>query len=121
MELPDRDPNSDDPVVYPYDSNIHSAANNYAIAAWLKWRLKDPRLDGDLRAIMEVEMVEAQQLARLLEGLDQAEGDDLDEKLSDPAQRDALKSLALSWMRTQRALIDVVEEQVSHRAPSNGH
>lgn len=121
MTIPDREPRRSDSVIHPFSNQDQSASNNYKIVQWLHWRLRDPELPADLRQIMEVEAVEAQELARLLEALEQAEGRDLEEKLRNPAQRDTLKALALQWLRSQRALIDVTTAQVSHQAEGNGH
>ena len=121
MDLPDRDANSSDPINSPYRGNTPSASNSYAEAAWLRWRVTDPELGDDLCAIMEMEAVEAQQLAHLLEALEQAEGETLEEKMSDPEQRDTLRALSLRWMRSQRALIDTASESLDRRAGGNGH
>jgi len=121
MELPKRDANGDDPVVYPNRSNERSASNSYNEAAWLNWRLSDAGLDPDLRTIMEVELVEVTCLGRLLEALEQAKGDTLEAKMRDPRQRDELKTLSLTWLRSQRALIDATTGTLDRRAGGNGH
>lgn len=70
---------------------------------------------------MEVEAIEVEQLASLLEALDAAEGTTLEEKMSDPLQRDALRSLSLLWLRSQKALLDATTSSLDRRAGGNGH
>ena len=121
MSLPDRPANSSDPVISPYRDNPRSASNSYNESAWLQWRLTDPELTDDLRSIMEVEAIETQQLAHLLEALDEADGATLEDKMKVPAQRDHLRALSLRWLRSQRALLDATTESLDRRAGGNGH
>jgi hypothetical protein len=120
MSIPDRDANSDDPVVHPY-SEERSSANLYRISAWLTWRLSDPDLTGDLRDLMALEALETKALGELNQALEEMPGSSLEEKMSVPAQRAVLRSLTLVWMRHQAALIDATTRHLDHAAPTNGN
>ena len=92
MELPKRDANSNDPITYPYSDQPRSASNSFDVSAWLRWRMTDPELADDLRAIMEVEVIEAEALGNMLDALDKAKGDTLEDKMRVPEQKDTLKA-----------------------------
>jgi hypothetical protein len=121
MSIPDRDANSSDPVIQPYDSEDRSSANLFRMSAWLTWRLTDPDLTGDLRTLMELEAAETHALAELNQAVEQMPGETLTDKLEDPQQRATLRRLTLRWMRYQRALIDATTAHLDHAAPTNGH
>ena len=120
MDIPNRDANSTDPIVYPYRDQGRSADNSAFEAQWLKWRLTDPDLASDLRSIMEVEAIEVTYLSELLQALDDAQGATLEQKLANPVQRDHLRSLSLRWLRAQRALLDATTAELDHKAGGNG-
>jgi hypothetical protein len=121
MTLPERDANSDDPIVSPYRDLPSNATNNYKIAGWLSWRLTDPSLDPHMRALLEAEAEEALSLARLQETVEAMPGDSLEAKLADDANRATLRSLSLEWMRNQANLIEAATAAVDNQAQSNGH
>ena len=121
MELPKRDANSNDPIVYPYRDQPRSADNSYDTAQWLRWRLTDPQLPADMRDLMEVEAIEADELGNLLHALDKAEGATLEDKMKVPEQRDSLRALSLRWLRAQRALLDITTDALDRKAGGNGH
>ena len=120
MDIPNRDANSSDPIVYPYREQPRSANGSFNTAEWFRWRLTDPDLDDDLRTIIEVEAIEAEQLGHLLDALDKASGDTLEEKMKEPTQRDHLRALSLRWLRSQRALLDATTERLDRKAGGNG-
>ena len=120
MDIPKRDANSNDPIVYPCRGQ-RSANNSYNEAEWLKWRLTDPDLAPDIRQIMEVEVIEVTTLGQLLQALDETPGETLEDKMRVPAQRDTLRALSLRWLRSQRALLDATTASLDHRAGGNGH
>lgn len=119
-DLPQRDANSDDPVIHPYGDD-KSSANLFRISAWLTWRLTDPKLNGHLRTLMELEVGETRALAELNQALEEMPGADLAEKMSVPEQRALLRTKTLKWLRYQRALIDATTAHLDHAAPMNGH
>jgi hypothetical protein len=118
--IPDRDANSDDPVIHPYGED-RSSANLYRISVWLIWRLTDPELVGDLRDLMELEAVETHALAELTQAMEGMAGETLEEKMAIPAQRDTLRALSLHWMRCQAALIAATTAHLDRYSPTNGH
>jgi hypothetical protein len=121
MELPDRNANSDDPLGHPYDAYDRTSKNLFAIAQWLCWRLTDPELSPDTTEIMHLEADEALRLGQLNEALETMAGEELDDKLSDPANRSTLKRLTLAWLSAQRRLIDATTQALTVKSRANGN
>lgn len=120
-DIPDREPNRDDPVIQPYGYDDRSSSMLHKIARWLRWRSSGDDLPEDLHTIMTIEAAEATALAELTQTLEESPGETLEEKLRDPEQRDLLRTLSLRWMRLQAALIEASTVALDRKSHSNGH